>query len=659
MRKLILELWTRQELRHAGIGVVISLFLFQAGAAQAQPGRANITCFNSCDFDDDGDGWTEAQGDCLDSTIDTNAPFIHPTQPDSCGFPGPVDSNCNYCTGDGCTRSVSPFDLIDCDADGDGISALAGDCDDADVNIHPDAAEVCDNGYDDNCNPLVDADDPDCGGGGTDDDGDGVTVEDGDCDDANPAIHPGATEVANSIDDNCNGFIDEIFEGQLFATGEEVVVTLAPSNRDGSGLASDVCLFSPGNMNCFVTVPPHPGGEPSSGESFNFGAFPLGTELLIGLRGKFSFNPNAPTRNVVLGPACRNFDNAAHGLVGKPSAGSGVLVGFEDLEGGGDGDFEDVMLTVTGVISGGPTTTVPERCNDIDDDCSGGVDDGPVDAGGNCSTGQQGVCSAGTRQCASGVLSCIPNQSSSAEVCDNLDNDCNGLVDDNLTGVGQACATGQPGVCNEGTTTCSAGAISCQPNLTSSPEACDGLDNDCDGQTDEDNVCEPPGIHDLAVTSIAAPATVTIKGGVAQMKTVTVQVQNRSGHTETIPDAATLENLVNLTISPIVMDCTAAPTIVLDPPKKFPVVLKSKGKIGVKFDVTFTEACDPDKTTKKNPGHDDFRYSATVHHSVLGGADIHPADDSCPRPALGVDPNPDGKISDVGCAEERTDVVVK
>jgi hypothetical protein len=66
------------------------------------------------------------------------------------------------------------------------------------------------------------------------------------------------------------------------------------------------------------------------------------------------------------------------------------------------------------------------------------------------------------------------------------------------------------------------------------------LDNDCDGQTDEDNVCGPPEVHDLAVTSIAAPATVTIKGGVAQTKTVTVQIQNRSGHAETIPNAATL-----------------------------------------------------------------------------------------------------------------------
>jgi hypothetical protein len=42
-------------------------------------------------------------------------------------------------------------------------------------------------------------------------DGDGFSVADGDCDDNNAAVHPGATEVENGIDDNCDGVIDEGF----------------------------------------------------------------------------------------------------------------------------------------------------------------------------------------------------------------------------------------------------------------------------------------------------------------------------------------------------------------------------------------------------------------------------------------------------------------
>ena len=43
----------------------------------------------------------------------------------------------------------------------------------------------------------------------TDHDGDGFSECTGDCDDTNPAIHPGAVEICNHLDDNCDGRIDE------------------------------------------------------------------------------------------------------------------------------------------------------------------------------------------------------------------------------------------------------------------------------------------------------------------------------------------------------------------------------------------------------------------------------------------------------------------
>jgi len=103
------------------------------------------------------------------------------------------------------------------------------------------------------------------------------------------------------------------------------------------------------------------------------------------------------------------------------------------------------------------------------------------------------VCSAGTKVCSNGVLSCLQNQQPSAEVCDGQDNDCNGTADDNPTDAGQACNTGQSGVCSAGIKVCSNGTLSCQQNQQPLPEVCsDGLDNDCNGTVDDG--CVPTGI---------------------------------------------------------------------------------------------------------------------------------------------------------------------
>ena len=104
------------------------------------------------------------------------------------------------------------------DGDGDGHTAADGDCDDSDAAISPDAEEVCD-GIDNNCNGSTDEGLLVSWYTDTDGDGYGLTesLEDGceapegtaavgeDCDDDDSAINPGAAEVCDGIDNDCNG----------------------------------------------------------------------------------------------------------------------------------------------------------------------------------------------------------------------------------------------------------------------------------------------------------------------------------------------------------------------------------------------------------------------------------------------------------------------
>src|SRR5690606_33458084 len=74
------------------------------------------------------------------------------------------------------------------------------------------------------------------------------------------------------------------------------------------------------------------------------------------------------------------------------------------------------------------------------------------------------------------------------ETCNSVDDDCDGTTDNNLTDAGSACSSGQPGVCDAGATSCNAGTLSCDPTIQpgTQNETCNGLDDDCDGQDDED-----------------------------------------------------------------------------------------------------------------------------------------------------------------------------
>ncbi len=134
-------------------------------------------------------------------------------------------------------------------------------------------------------------------------------------------------------------------------------------------------------------------------------------------------------------------DFVHHLVYSSPSNSDRFYFAFEDLFRGGDNDFADMMIEVDGLAP-----------------------------------------------------PCIP----SAEVCDGVDNDCDGLIDDadaDLFGVGEAClcddvlltcADGPTfGACQEGETICVAGAIECTSIGGPTSEICDGLDNDCNNNIDD------------------------------------------------------------------------------------------------------------------------------------------------------------------------------
>ncbi|MGA1840564.1 MAG: putative metal-binding motif-containing protein [bacterium] len=86
------------------------------------------------------------------------------------------------------------------DEDKDGFTTCDGDCDDSDPAINPMAKEICDF-KDNDCDGMIDE--------GFDVDKDGFTTCGGDCDDSDPAINPDAKEICDGLDNDCDGIVDE------------------------------------------------------------------------------------------------------------------------------------------------------------------------------------------------------------------------------------------------------------------------------------------------------------------------------------------------------------------------------------------------------------------------------------------------------------------
>jgi len=132
-------------------------------------------------------------------------------------------------------------------------------------------------------------------------------------------------------------------------------------------------------------------------------------------------------------------------------------------------------------------TVEPEMCDFIDNDCDGEIDEQPKGINVQCESTFPGLCKLGKTVCAGGNIECQPNiqPGSKPEVCNGQDEDCDGIPDNGDPGGGAPCMVpGAKGACAQGVRHCQNGSLVCEQVVFPGAEVCDGQDNDCDGQVD-------------------------------------------------------------------------------------------------------------------------------------------------------------------------------
>jgi large repetitive protein len=424
---------------------------------------------NPC-LDDDADGFTTCAGDCDDNNSEVSPDAIEVCDGIDNNCDGQVDEGCELCNGiddDGNGQVDEGLNLgAPCNCGG----VIVCDGNGGTTCSEPLLPEVCADGLDNNCNGLIDEDCPgtECGFfNGTqqgtcglgfqcingfctpcaDNDGDGTTDCDGDCNDTDASIFPGAPELPNGIDDDCDGTVDEGFAPEACNGIDD----------DGDGLidADDLDLVL---VPCENQVGVCSGAQKSSNLCVG------GTWLTCSLSDYAAGSPVfEPTET-----SCDTQDNDCDGLVDEDNV--------------CDPCSAPNICTISGqcFANGQTNPGVPCLvCNTTLSTTSWSF----KPAGSICGTGNG--C---TTFICNGSGTCVQNFNSAGTPCD--DGNPN-TTNDVCNGSGFCIGTPCPDNDADGFTTC--GGDCNDNNLNIHPgavEVCDGIDNNCNGQVDEGGVCD-------------------------------------------------------------------------------------------------------------------------------------------------------------------------
>ena len=342
------------------------------------------------------------------------------------------------------TQGVS----LETDADGDGYVECAwvgvdptviggDDCDDLLATVYPGAPELCD-GLDTDCDPSTDE--------AVDVDGDGDNLCDGDCDETDPNIGPSQIEVGcDGLDNDCDA------------------TTLDAGDGDGDGV--DICA-----SDCDDSDPAtYPGAPEVCGDGVDQDCD--GLDVVVDLDtdgysdsacgGDDCDDSDASLNPGVTEVLCDGLDNDCDPLT--------LNENDVDMDGVTDCGADGVLGTADDDCDDANATSFPgntELCDALDNDCDGvpGVDE--VDADGDGEMICEGDCDDNDPA----------NFSGNTELCDGVDNDCNSASDFDLAG--------EIDFDGDGFFSCADCEDSNANNFPGNVEVCDGEDNDCNGLAD-------------------------------------------------------------------------------------------------------------------------------------------------------------------------------